>query len=552
MTGTEAAGAAIIGLGFLGAGLLARWRRPANATGVLMATVGVLWLGSLLGEVEAPAPFAAGVVLSVAFYAGLAHLLLAFPSGRLGSRLARVLIGSLYVVAFGHPLTQLLLLRHPTEDDADPVSPLLLSDQPSLAGTVDALWALAAVGLIALIVREVLGHWRRGTAAERRSLAPVLWCGVAVLGALAATVAAQTAGLPEAVAQVCQAVSVAAFVALPYAFLAGLLRARYSRAEAVDDLIDALAEAADRQNLRDSLATALGDPTLVLVFHLADRDEWVDAQGLPFRLPNADDPRRALTLIERDGQPIGALIHDTSLREQTGLLRTAAAAASLAVDNDRLAAELRARIAELEESRAKVVTGALAERRRLERDLHDGAQQRLVSLSLQLSMARSRVSRDPEGTAELLTQAGTELAFALEELRELARGIHPAVLTDRGLHAAVEALADRSPVTVELHGFTSTARLPPAIEAAAYFVIAEALTNVAKSAGARQASVSFSRRAGDAVVWVADDGCGGAVASPGGGLSGLADRLAAVDGRLTIDSPRGAGTVIRAEIPCAS
>jgi signal transduction histidine kinase len=552
MTLLTGIGIAVIGVGFLGTGAFARRRRPANGTGTLMMVVGLLWFGGALTDVRTATIFAVSVLLSVSFFAALAHLLLAFPTGRLASRSQRILIAALYVIAIGHPLTQLLLLRHPTEDRGSPASPILLTDRPDLAGVLDAMWATGALLAIVLIVRELVRRWRGWTTSERRTLAPVLWTGVSVLGALAVAVTLQSVNAPDPLAAAFQVITVLGFLALPYAFLAGLLRSRYSRAESIDELIGALAGAADRQNLRDSLATALGDPTLVLVFHRADRDGWVDADGVAFALPDADDPLRAVTVIERDGQAIGALVHDASLRDETALLGTAASAASLAVDNDRLAAELRARIAELEESRAKVVTGALAERRRLERDLHDGAQQRLVSLSLQLSLARARVPNDPAGATDLLGQASDELALALEELRELARGIHPAVLTDRGLHAAVEALADRSPLPVEVRGFAGRARLPVAIEAAAYFVIAEALTNVAKSAGARTASVSLSHRGGDAVVEVADDGRGGAAPAPGSGLAGLVDRLGALDGRLIIRSPQGAGTVIRAEIPCGS
>jgi signal transduction histidine kinase len=191
------------------------------------------------------------------------------------------------------------------------------------------------------------------------------------------------------------------------------------------------------------------------------------------------------------------------------------------------------------------------ERRRLERDLHDGAQQRLVALSLQLGLARRKVDDDPVVGARLLDEARGELGLALEELRELARGIHPAVLTDRGLPAAVEALAARAPVPVDVEGMPSD-RLPAAVEAAAYFVVAESLTNVAKYAHAEHAIVRVGREDGYAVVEVSDDGVGGADPTAGSGLRGLADRLAALDGRLEVQSPPGGGTVVRANIPCST
>ena len=258
-----------------------------------------------------------------------------------------------------------------------------------------------------------------------------------------------------------------------------------------------------------------------------------------------------MTPLERDGEPIGAIVHDPSLDEDPQLLQAAAGAAALALDNDRLAAELRARVAELQDSRARMIAVGLAERRRLERDLHDGAQQRLVALSVQLGLASSKVDDDPATAARLLDAARDELRQALEELRELARGIHPAVLTDRGLAPALEALADRTPLPVALDEMPGE-RLPVAVEAAAYFVVAESLTNVARYARAHEAHVRVQRRNGAAVVEVRDDGVGGAEPRTGTGLRGLADRLAALDGRLEIHSPPGEGTLVRATIPCAS
>ncbi|HEU5213431.1 MAG TPA: PAS domain-containing protein [Gaiellaceae bacterium] len=205
---------------------------------------------------------------------------------------------------------------------------------------------------------------------------------------------------------------------------------------------------------------------------------------------------------------------------------------------------------ELRRSRARIVEAGDAERRRLERNLHDGAQQRLVSLSLSLRLAQARLTTDPEASEALLAGASTELALALEELRELARGIHPAVLTDRGLGPALESLADRAPIPVEL-GDIPEERLPAPVEAAAFYVVAEALTNVAKYAGASSVRVSVARSNGRAIVEVADDGCGGADPTKGSGLRGLVDRVAALDGSLSVHSPEGGGTRVVAEIPTA-
>jgi signal transduction histidine kinase len=232
-----------------------------------------------------------------------------------------------------------------------------------------------------------------------------------------------------------------------------------------------------------------------------------------------------------------------------GLLRTTVA--GLAQENRRLEAELRTTIEELRASRTRIVETADAARRRIERNLHDGAQQQLVSLALTVRLARSKLD-DDTGTAtarELLDRAAGEADVALRDLRELARGIHPAVLSDRGLDSALEALANRLPLPVEIAA-TPAERLPETVEAAAYFVVAEAITNVAKYAGATHATVNVTRDDGTVVVEVSDDGVGGADPAKGSGLRGLADRVAALDGRFEVDSPRRHGTTVRAVIPC--
>jgi signal transduction histidine kinase len=238
-----------------------------------------------------------------------------------------------------------------------------------------------------------------------------------------------------------------------------------------------------------------------------------------------------------------------SLAEGPELVQAAGAAASLALENERLDAELHAKLEELRASRARIVRSGDEARRRTERDLHDGAQQRLVSLALTLRLARSRLKEEPERALEMLERAGQELDIALAELRELARGIHPAVLSERGLDAALQGLAHRAPVPVEL-AEQAAERLPKPLEAAAYFVVAEAITNVAKYANASHATVSVQRQNGTVVVEVADDGVGGADPGKGSGLRGLADRVSALDGWLEVISESGLGTTVRATIPC--
>jgi signal transduction histidine kinase len=214
----------------------------------------------------------------------------------------------------------------------------------------------------------------------------------------------------------------------------------------------------------------------------------------------------------------------------------------------RRARALRERVDDLRDARARIIAAADAERRRIERDLHDGAQQRMVSLAVKLGLAEARIGTDDDEAARLIAEAREEAQLAVKELRELARGIHPAVLSDRGLRPALEALAARAPVPVDVTGVPDDP-LPRPVEAAVYFVTAEALTNVAKYAQAGAASVALSIADDCVRVEIRDDGVGGADSSAGSGVAGLCDRVEALDGELTVDSPPGVGTTVTAEIP---
>ena len=297
--------------------------------------------------------------------------------------------------------------------------------------------------------------------------------------------------------------------------------------------------------LGERLARALGDPTLEVAYRLGD-GRYVDAGGRPVELPR--DPDRAVTPVTAGGVEVAALVHDPALLDEPALVESVRATAALVLENERLAAEVRSQLAEVRASRGRIVAAADGERLRIERNLHDGAQQRLVTLSVALGLEASHA--DP-AAADALSRAQDEVEQAIAELRELARGIHPTLLRDEGLQAAVEALARRAPLPVTVQG-TLTDRLPDPVELAAYFLVSEALTNVAKHATATQASVLLEREPGLLRVTVADDGAGGARMTAGSGLAGLRDRLDALDATLAIESPPGQGTTIRAELPCGS
>ncbi|HYP48807.1 MAG TPA: sensor histidine kinase, partial [Thermoleophilaceae bacterium] len=339
------------------------------------------------------------------------------------------------------------------------------------------------------------------------------------------------------------------FGLVPYIFLGSLVRARVIQGGAVGELVGRLGGALGPGELRDALARALRDPSLELVYWLPGERRFVGPEGRPVELPE-EGSGRAVTKVEREGNCVAAIVHDASLLEDRRLVDAVGAAAALALENERLDAELRANVEQLRSSRERMLRVGLEERRRLERNLHDGAQQRLVAMALNMRLARAKLRDAPDDADALLESAGRELDAALAELRELARGIHPALLSDRGLDAALETLTRRSPLPVELTGMPEQ-RLPEAVELAAYFVVAESLTNVTKYARASHATVNVERENGKVLVEVADDGVGGADPARGTGLQGLADRLSALDGRLEVDSEPGRGTVVRARIPCA-
>jgi signal transduction histidine kinase len=332
----------------------------------------------------------------------------------------------------------------------------------------------------------------------------------------------------------------------PLAFLAGLLQMRLARTTVVDLLVELRADPAPA-DLRAALARALRDPSLALVFWLPEFGSYADLDGRPIGVPSAD-ASRSVTLIDREGAHIAALIHDPALDEEPELLEAVTTAAGIALENGRLHAELRARLAELRESRARIIDVGQKERQRLERDLHDGAQQRLIALSLELSALEHRLAGDPDARARL-DLARQEVAASLAELRDVARGIHPAVVSGHGLEVALEQLAARAPVPVTLD-VELDGRLPEPVEIASFYLVSESLANIGKHAQATTAKVEVCQTDGLVVVEVADDGVGGADTELGSGLRGLADRVEALGGRLRVWSPKGGGTRLRAELPC--
>ena len=541
----------IIGWGFIGAGLFAWARRPDNRVGMLMTATGFAWLLAGLGLSDIPLLFALGSAFGSVYFATAIHMLLSAPSGRLQSRGERRIVSFAYVLtAVVVPL--LYLFVDPAGEDFNcpdcPDNVLLVWHSEAIVQAVGLAVNLIGVLLVAFTLVSLVQRWRRASDPERRLYAPLYWSGVVLMVTVIATLVLQSTSKGGEAEGVTVGISLIPLAVMPYLFLASFVRARMFQTGAVGELIARLGEAPRAGKLRDALAEALGDPSLELVYWLPDDERFVDAGGRRFELPD-EDSGRAVTKVEREGGCIAAIVYDATLRDARGHVRAVGAAAALALQNERLDAELRAKVGELRSSRERMLRIGLEERRRLERDLHDGAQQRLVSTALNLRIARTKLREEPDAAEALLTGASEELDAALGELRELARGIHPAVLSDRGLDTALETLASRAPVPVELASLPGE-RLPEAVELAAYYVVSEALTNVAKYADASHATVGIERDNGRLVVKVADDGVGGADPEEGTGLRGLEDRLAVIEGRLEIDSERGQGTTITARIPC--
>jgi signal transduction histidine kinase len=535
--GLTAALGLLVGWSFIGTGLFAWWRRPANRTGALMTAVGFAWFASEISAANDDLLFTIGIAADALFPVIAGHLVLAFPTGRLETRLERVLIGAGYVSATVLQIPSLLFEEH---SPGQPRNLLVVEPDQDLSDLLDAMQFAVVLPVIVVSTVVLVRRWMAATGPQRRVLAPVLWTGGPAFVVYAVAAALDAAGhTVDAVEQV----AIGLLTTVPFGFLAGLLRSRLAQADRIAGLIAQVGQAPSADRVRTALADALGDPSVSLAYWLPESERFVDADGRPVELTEGE-----WTPVELHGQRVAAIRHDRSLAEEPQLVGAVGAAAALALENQRLAAELRARIEDLRASRARIVSAGDTERRRLERNLHDGAQSRMVGLAAKLGLARMKAGKNEE-LAGLLEESRVELMASLDELRAVARGLHPAVLTDRGLDAAVRGLAFRAPLPVDVIGDVPD-DLPAPIATALYYVVAEAVTNVAKYADASAATVAVRREGSDAVAEVADDGVGGADAAAGSGLQGLSDRVAALDGRLELESPPGQGTRLRARIPC--
>jgi signal transduction histidine kinase len=526
----------LIGGSFAACGLIAWRRRPDSRSGKLMAISGVgFFVSATIGQLHASVAQTAAILVQelwAPFFVAL--LLTLLTGGRLESRVDWLLVGAFVLALWVLQVVWLLFYEQegnllavfPNADIADAVD----KGQRSLAGL-----ACVAVAVV------VAARWRAASRPRRRALLPSV-AGSAALLLFAALLTNDI--VTGSRSQTVLWLAIVSLVSVPAAFLVGLLRSRLARGGLADLFRDL--KTTRGFALQEALAKTLGDPSLVVAYRLPESLGYADADGRPVLVPPVAGDRSAAT-VESDGIELAALVYDASLDDDPELVEAVRAAAGMALENERLQAESQAQLAEVQASRERIVAAGDAERRRLERNLHDGAQQRLVALSLQLRLLQGRVGDDPSAQ-ELVSTASTQLAQSLAELRELARGIHPAVL-DHGLEAALDSLAARSTVATTV-SYEATEPLPEPVELAAYFVASEALANVAKYAQATSVKLRVSHVGPHAVIEIADDGVGGADEAGGSGLRGLADRVEALDGRLRVVSPSGAGTVVTAELPC--
>jgi signal transduction histidine kinase len=498
-----------VGWTLIGCGLIAWSRRPESRAGALLAATGFSWFVGNFAQVGVAAVAWVAAHLVYLHRGPLVQLVLTYPSGRPTLRLVWGAVAVGYAAAVITPIWD------------------------SEAATI-----LLAGLLLGVCARE----YGRAVGGARRARLIALQATAGLSLVLAGTAAARLLLPPGEVSGPSLLVYEAALCVLAGGLLAGLLVAPWQQT-AVADLVVELGVARSG-TVRGELSRALGDPSLEIGYWLPDRAGFVNAEGRVLSLPDPGSGR-SVTVVEREGQPVAALVHDPAVLEDPGLVEAVTSAAQLAAANARLRAEVQARVEELAASRRRILAAGDEERRRLERRLYDGAEVRLRELAV--TLRRGHWSASGEQTKKQIARSQEQLTRTLEELRRLAQGLHPRMLSEQGLAAALAALAKDVPLPVGLN--VASTQLPQRVEAVAYFICAEALANVAKHAAAARVTIAVIAGDGRLRVEIADDGVGGADPARGSGLRGLADRVETIGGTLWVESTPGHGTRLAAEIP---
>ena len=553
-----AAGRALMVVVPVAVGCYAWYRGPHRRFGLLLMAVGFGWFLSTLAESDDSVLYSIGRIASWFVELELIYLVLSFPSGRITAPVDRLIVAAaVALIAVLYLPTALIDADYPVPtpysscDSGCPSNAFFALD--SEPGFVDSVMrplrdALATCLFVSVTFR-VAQRVKRATRPMRRALSPVLAVAVARFFAAGAFLLTRRGGASTAAVDVVGWVAALAVPAMAAGFFVGLVRWRLFVATSLQTLGLRIRDAEDGDSFRAELAEAIGDPSLELVYWVPARGgRWVDADGKPVVLPAPGSDRRATEIREGDRR-LAAMVHEDVLRDQEALIEAAAGYARIALDNRRLYAELEASLAEVRESRARIIASADRERRRIERDLHDGAQQRLVALRIKLELAEEALDADPDSGRARLRALGEEIDSTLEEIRLLAHGVYPPLLADEGLGEALRAVALRAtlPATLSVDGI---GRYPPEVESAVYFCCLEALQNAAKHAGgATRVSISLSEDE-RLRFEVHDDGPGfSAGEARGAGLTNMRDRVTAVGGELDVVSDPGRGARVTGSIP---
>jgi signal transduction histidine kinase len=538
----------------IAAGLYAWYRGENRRFGLLLFAAGAGWFVTTLAESDGAVAYTVGRTAGWLVEVLIVYLVLAFPSGRLSERADRRLVEAMAAAAALLFLPQLLFAEtfsvpspftSCVRDCPDNALFAFGTEPGFVEGVMRPLGAVAVLAVMIGVVLRLQGRMRNSTPLTRMMLAPVLAIALARAGALGVAIVGRELEPDAWPIELAAWFLALTLPALALAFLAGLLRWRLYGERSLRHLAVCLRSLPDAPTLRRAFAEAFDDPTIEIVFPAGDR--WMDCWGRPVAEPPEG---RAVSEVRQNGVVVAAIVHDEGLRQRPELVEAGVSMAAVVLENQRLAAEAEVSLRELQESRARIAAGAEQERRRIERDLHDGAQQRLVALRIELELAEDAVRAGPEAGIERLRRLEHEVEETLEELRALAHGVYPPVLADRGLEEALRSVALGSTVRVDLVAH-NVGRFSTEVEGAVYYCIREALQNVQKhAAGARRIVITLDGGTrGELRFNVRDDGAGTAAIEEGAGMTNMRDRLAAIGGYVDVTSKPGIGTVVRGRVP---
>jgi signal transduction histidine kinase len=535
-------------------------RRPGNRVGVILLALAVATAVMSLQGATQPLLHSLGVAVEPVFFLLAYYAVFAFPDGRLGGPLEKALLAgmALYfltgfvpylffspVVGGGAPLAGC------TADC--PTNALMIADRPAIAASYGSDGSYAVIAIMSATLVCLVYRLGTATRPRRRALLPVYVPAITLTIPILVFhgVVTQLLHLDASTIWRVGWVVTIARCALPYGFLLSIVASAFFAASALKSVVGRLVDNPNASQLRTILADALDEPSIELGFRVDESGRFVDSSGEPFS--PAPGPGRSLTPVGRNGDTTAIIVHDTALNTDPELVEAAGQALLLAVENGRLVAELESTTEELRASRARVVAAGDAERRRVERDLHDGAQQHLVALRIKVGLAAELAEADPQ-VAVRLSDLGSELEEILHELRDLAQGLNPPVLREFGLREALASVSRRSAPPAKLET-AAIRRYPEEIESAVYFCCLEGLQNVGKHAGPDASAVIRVWEREDHLFFeIEDDGAGCDLESArglGSGLTNMTDRIAALGGRLSVDSRLGAGTTVQGVAPLA-